>query len=733
MCVGIPTLLIALAMAPRSWFSDADLLVGRGEGQLAAIWTLAHEVLPTWSLSGWSDDMYAGYPVNGLYPPLGATLAALLSHVMPLIVAYKLVVVVPLVLPPFASWLAARWGGLTGSLPALAAIAVIPFAFDTSCPTCGGTVVSAALGGYAYVWGLLLAVTAAGLFARFARTGRGLAVTAAALAIAAFGHPVTALWLVVLVVVLAVAYTPWRTPGRSLRILLLFATAGLIAGSWWIPFLAGRDYMPSQDALGQSTEITALLPYAGWVDVLALTLTIAGFWATWALRSRWLGAIVVTTAMAVAVFLLLPDTGDFSRERVVPLVSYGRWMLAAAGLGWLLALLADRLARPLTWAPLVPLAAVCVVTAALWGMVGVVRAPVPGNGDGQGSVLGLSYPVTQYSAATTLSITGYVAPAGNTDLADLKTVLSETAAFQVCGRLAWDVGGTNVTGLPGDTLALAGSAIMTGGCLRPVLGVLDGSSGSAPSLWTSTGTYSRDAVSPFPWTTPQQLDFKTGEALLQASGVRWFLTSGGDVEQQVRAVKEMVKGPSHGRWTMWGVPAAGIAQAMGYYPVVIDKSLSSQQLYEIDDTYRRAASYLAVPLLQDGPSSWPHTSLTSAPDVVKLKGMSSVLDLTEADLTATPNRLTFKVAVPGYPVVVKVSDYPGWAVDGAEGPFRTTGNFMVVVPTSDTVTLYRTKTAAEWSGQIAGALGLIALLALVALNVRDRRRDDAMTLAPAPV
>jgi hypothetical protein len=63
-------------------------------------------------------------------------------------------------------------------------------------------------------------------------------------------------------------------------------------------------------------------------------------------------------------------------------------------------------------------------------------------------------------------------------------------------------------------------------------------------------------------------------------------------------------------------------------------------------------------------------------------------------------------------------------VDGADGLYRVTPNFVVVVPTQDTVTLYRTRTASDWTGLFFGLLGIAGLVWLIAIAARARTRSD---------
>ena len=52
-----------------------------------------------------------------------------------------------------------------------------------------------------------------------------------------------------------------------------------------------------------------------------------------------------------------------------------------------------------------------------------------------------------------------------------------------------------------------------------------------------------------------------------------------------------------------------------------------------------------------------------------------------SDVEIGEQDVSFRVDQVGVPVLVKVSYFPNWEVDGAEGPYRVAPNFMVVVPT----------------------------------------------------
>jgi uncharacterized membrane protein len=103
-------------------------------------------------------------------------------------------------------------------------------------------------------------------------------------------------------------------------------------------------------------------------------------------------------------------------------------------------------------------------------------------------------------------------------------------------------------------------------------------------------------------------------------------------------------------------------------------------------------------------------------------------DVEVSDVEIGTDTVSFRVDQVGVPVLVKVSYFPNWTVDGAEGPYRVTPNFMVVVPTENEVTLSFGRSSVEWVGLLATLIGL----ALVGwLLVQDHRREQEGALVVA--
>ena len=106
----------------------------------------------------------------------------------------------------------------------------------------------------------------------------------------------------------------------------------------------------------------------------------------------------------------------------------------------------------------------------------------------------------------------------------------------------------------------------------------------------------------------------------------------------------------------------------------------------------------------DGPSDWERITPDLEGTTVPLAAGAEVTDIEVAD-----HRIAFRTTGVGLPHMVKVSYFPNWTARGAEGPWRATPAFMVVIPTSREVELTFDKTWAEKLGAWSTLAGLLVL------------------------
>lgn len=81
-----------------------------------------------------------------------------------------------------------------------------------------------------------------------------------------------------------------------------------------------------------------------------------------------------------------------------------------------------------------------------------------------------------------------------------------------------------------------------------------------------------------------------------------------------------------------------------------------------------------------------------------------------SNIRTSTDSISFEVDQPGTPVLVTASYFPNWRAEGAEGPWRVGPNQMVVVPTSNQVSLTYGRTPIEIGSAGISVVGLLLLL-----------------------
>ena len=71
---------------------------------------------------------------------------------------------------------------------------------------------------------------------------------------------------------------------------------------------------------------------------------------------------------------------------------------------------------------------------------------------------------------------------------------------------------------------------------------------------------------------------------------------------------------------------------------------------------------------------------------------------------------------------MKVSYFPNWQVDGAEGVYRVAPSLMLVIPTESEVTLQFAYTWVEIVGAALTATAVVGLTAYAVVRIRERRK-----------
>jgi len=167
-------------------------------------------------------------------------------------------------------------------------------------------------------------------------------------------------------------------------------------------------------------------------------------------------------------------------------------------------------------------------------------------------------------------------------------------------------------------------------------------------------------------------------------------------------------------WEIYEVLDTSIVEPLGVEPVVIsDKSKPKDWVQSGNKwLYNWWNSYSKYPvMLDDGPSDFKKmTAKELLSNKLSNKDQNKKSNVNVTNVKLKNDSISFDVDRVGEPVLVKVSYYPTFQVDGAKEIYRASPNFMVVVPTSKHVNIEMKRDFVEW---LSLALFLFSILLLI--------------------
>jgi hypothetical protein len=325
------------------------------------------------------------------------------------------------------------------------------------------------------------------------------------------------------------------------------------------------------------------------------------------------------------------------------------------------------------------------------------------------------------------------------------------------GRTMFEGGpGINSYGTP---LALMLLPYWTNGRFPTMEGLYYESSATTPYVFMAIATLAgpgnaSNPVRGVPYRTIA--DFSLGVRYMQMLGVRYFVAhssvsreaAGRNPSLKLVATSPTSRGGIYpDTWSIYEVANSPTVSPLAYQPVVVDALSSHEQatctqsvinngVDPSDVTLHDWQDCIAVPwfndpnalnrvLVADGPASWQHAQATPARTIAR----APLPPVRVTHIRQSDTSISFDVSRPGVPVLVKTSYFPNWQTSGATGPYRSTPNFMVVVPTSRHVTLTYATTSAEWLGRLLTLVGIAGVGLLIWWGRRTRRLAAASGVA----
>jgi hypothetical protein len=715
-------------------------------------------------LTGWTMDWYAGMPAYQFYMVVPSLAIALLSHLVPYGVAFKVVAVSGVVALPVCCWFLGRSGKLPFPGPALLAVGGMLYLFDRSFSIYGGNIPSTLAGEFSFSIALALGILYLGVLLRGFDTGRHRGWAALLLALTGLCHLIP----VIFVGVCTLLYLVVR-PGRGqVRYLLTMLPVGGALMVWWmVPFFGrsgymtdmgweridGRDryinYLWSRDTLDPQLVNSPDLRWVIAVAAVGLLLSIV--------NRRRTGVFLALVAVTFAAGFVLAPQGRLWNARLLPFYYLALYLLAAVGvaeMGRLLAMLfAPDITRPIRairWATPV----VGVLGALL--LLGMSLNVMPlGRFDETGAyrwgIGALSLSTTDRSfidSWAAWNFEGYEGDPRESETSaqlqyrksypeyhDLMATMGQLGQQRGCGRAMWEH--EEQHDRYGTPMALMLLPFWTDGCIGSMEGLYFESSGTTPYQFLDQDELSwvpsnAERKMPYDAGPPTRSEFDRGVRHLQMMGVKYYMAVEGNTQALAAGNRSLQPVATSGPWHVYEVADAPVVQALANQPAVLTgQPTTGEPWQDVAVCWWHTPDSWDVVLTADGPPDWQRVSRTHEPEA----GATPSEECQPKDdwgwfaegggpearpqppvavtnVAVTEDGVSFDVDRPGVPVMVKVSYFPNWKVSGAQGPFRATPNFMVVVPDGNHVELHYGWTALDIGAYLISLVGIAGLVVL---------------------
>jgi hypothetical protein len=720
-------------------------------------------LLPQGRILGWSQDWFAGYPVFYFYFPLPSLVVVFLDVFIPYGVAFKLVTIAGLLATPPATYFLARSLRLGRSVSTVAAAGGAAFVFMESFTIYGANLLSTMAGEFSFSWSFALSLLYLAFLIRSIRDDpRFVPVAGLFLAAAVLSHIIT----IIAFMAASLVVLMWK--GGLRRALAVWAIGFGIAAFWMIPLFA---------RLGFSSDM-AWTPLRTWEDLfpveiwLLIPAAIGG--AVWTMRRSNRALPIVALTLLPLIYYPLPFAlpelipGIFNARwklwngRLLPFWYFGATFFAAIGIGafamWLAKRFPARLPGMLPRIMLLAAGTVAVILLAreenvpnpvVWGVailiVGLLLLsmfwfrPVDTRSfmalSAAGILaLGALAGITIMNGWARWNFAGYE---GKSKWPEYEALMTTAASLEP-GRIHWEYAKTmNDYGSP---MALMLFPYWTEEALGSMEGLFFESSLSTPFHFLNQAEMSKDPSSPIPGLEYHRFDFDRGVPHMQLFGINYYVAYTPEATELADSRPELTEIATSPPFTFYEVEDADLVEAARFQPAVYEGPHNSlparlggvfgigpgndqQTFEEFSLEWYGRMDLLDRWVTTDGPKEWPRVS-----SVDELQG-TAPLRITDAEITdveMTEDRISFRTDAIGVPHLVKVSYFPNWQVDGAEGPFHAGPSFMIVVPTSSVVTMTFGNTAVENVGWIF-TIGGLAAAALLLVRSRVREASPSRT------
>ena len=618
---------------------------------------LKNVLLPKGKMMGWMQGNYAGFPLFYHYFPLPFIVMALLSGLLSLQVAFKLVSVVGVFLLPICAYLAFRIMKYKFPIPISAAIFTLPFLFNEGNSMWGGNIPSTLAGEFCYSMSFSLVLLFTGTLYRGVREQRFVILNALLILFIGLSHAYT--FLFCLICGSFFLFTGFKNHFKYL--FTVYGLAFLLLAFWTFPLLGNIPYTTSfavRWTIHSILEIfpVMMMPFCG-LAIISLALNIKDH------KTLYFLYLIMTCSV---VYLIGPRNGILD-IRFVPFIQI---LLCVTGATVLL-----KFSDKINLISLLPL--MLFFAAALWA--------------NENSTYIKSWIQWNYS--------GYENKNTWETFKHINTYLKESGT----GRVVWEH-----TPMDEALGSIRTSETLPYFAERQTLeGIHMLGSQTAPFVFYIESETSYRSCNPIPTYFYSTLDMARGIDHFELFNVDQFVVRSPEVKMALK---------NHPRLKLEKtVDDYHIYRLSGHKPEYVVPLKNIPVLFYTDDWKDIAYQWFTTEKFKDtflvfSPGKNHNDINRFAQKTSRLEEVNTIAYPDERiSVTSTihDEAIDIETSLIGHPLLVKVSYHPNWTVTGADKIYPVSPSFMLVFPTAHHLRLTFKTGLAEKTGHALSVIGMI--------------------------
>jgi len=641
----------------------ADTMVGGGDtGSHNYIVYYAQEIFP--KIKWWSTDWYAGFPFLYFYPPLLYYSTILLSYLVPLNIAFKLITLLGTFLLPLTVFLCLSFLDFKFPIPSLGALLSLSYLFLEKFSIYGGNIPSTLSGEFSYSFAFALFFLFIGLLIKGIKENRYLAINIFILSLMVLSHPFSVIIAILFgTIVFLESIIKKETKKVFLYLAKVFGLAFGLTAFWSLPFLALLPYT-SKMSWTKVIKLEEIFPSSLMIfEIIAIIGIIYAFFK----KDKKIFPILFIICVSLIPFLFLNNSSIWN-ARFLPFILMGSLIIAAYAIG--------------SWAQYFKKSFVLIFLIVFSGYMLIFYLPST---------------ISYIPFWMKWNYEGLQSKDAWPELKNLSDYLKDLPY----GRVMWEY--RSEYDKFGTPRVLENLPIFTN---KPTFeGLLIESSVSGYFHFINQAETTKTPTSAIAGLEYPSFNFENGVKHLQYFGAQYFVAYTSEIKEL--ADQHFIKMSDIGGFRVYRIPNSDLVEVI---PDINLMPKTNKWLDESIDWYKKMDFSQPIVFYQNK---------KELKDLENFSNVSQEEELIEDAAVQvkeiTNDSLVFSTDHLGIPHLIKYTYFPGWQVKGASGPYLVSPSFMMVIPFENEVTLQYSYNIWDKIGFAVSILSLIVFILVILL------------------